>query len=78
MTDARILTMDYSSFIGRKLAFDSGAGIEIDAGHPGLFDHQDALVRWALRRGRAAIFADTGWARLGWSWHGPSTSPVPC
>ena len=26
----------------------------------GLFPHQIDLVRWALRRGRAAIFADTG------------------
>jgi len=77
MTDARILTMDYSSFIGRKLAFDSGAGIEIDAGHPGLFDHQDALVRWALRRGRAAIFADTGLGKtrmeLAWAEHIPGS-----
>jgi hypothetical protein len=26
----------------------------------GLFPHQQALVKWALRRGRCAIFADTG------------------
>jgi hypothetical protein len=27
---------------------------------PPLFKHQSALTRWALRRGRSAIFADTG------------------
>lgn len=27
---------------------------------PGMFDHQVALANWALRRGRAAVFADTG------------------
>ena len=41
--------------------------------HPSLFDHQRALTRWAARKGRAAVFADTGlgktliqveWARL--------------
>jgi len=28
--------------------------------HADMFPHQEALVTWALRRGRAAIFADTG------------------
>lgn len=41
--------------------------------HPGLFDFQAAVVRWALRRGRAAIFADTGMGKtrmqLEWARH---------
>jgi len=50
-------------------------GVEIsqDQIHPLLFDFQKDLVQWAVRKGRAAIFADTGlgktfmqleWARL--------------
>lgn len=52
--------MSYEDFIGRKLAFIGGAGIEAADLPTGLFDFQDALTRWALKRGRAAIFADTG------------------
>lgn len=54
---------DYEQLIDRKLASVPPTGIP-HAGairlHHGLFPHQSALVTWALRRGRAAIFADTG------------------
>lgn len=54
---------DYIEFISRKLTRVPPTGIPhagaIRLVH-GLFDFQDAIVRWALRRGRAAIFADTG------------------
>lgn len=52
--------MDYQSFVQSKRRR------EIPTGHtPGdlnenLFDFQHAIVSWAVRRGRAAIFADTG------------------
>lgn len=53
----------YHEFLSRKLVRVPPTGIQ-HAGAirlvDGLFDFQDALVRWALRRGRAAIFADTG------------------
>lgn len=53
-------TMDYQTFVTGKLrrAMDCGFDGEVN-GYP-LFDHQQALVRWACRKGRAAIFADTG------------------
>ena len=38
----------------------AGFSIDRDALHPSLFDFQKDIVRWALRRGRAAIFAGTG------------------
>ncbi|PYI57043.1 DEAD/DEAH box helicase [Paenibacillus flagellatus] len=52
----------YDSFINGKRASmpPSGFTIDRDALHPSLFDFQRDLVRWALRRGRAAIFAGTG------------------
>lgn len=38
----------------------SGFNVDRDSLHGSLFDFQCDLVRWALRRGRAAIFAGTG------------------
>lgn len=52
--------MSYADFVGRKLALIPSNGLCVEPADAGLFDYQQALVRWALRRGRAAIFADTG------------------
>jgi hypothetical protein len=52
---------DYESYLASKLAATVPAGFDpgvIDA--PYLKPFQRQLVAWALRRGRAAIFADTG------------------
>jgi hypothetical protein len=55
MTDA------YRQFVARKLSLVPPTGLQGEATLPaGLFPHQEDLTRWALRRGRAAIFADTG------------------
>lgn len=55
--------MSYADFISSKLSRVPPTGLSDVSAimlAPGLFDFQDAIVRWALRRGRAAIFADTG------------------
>jgi hypothetical protein len=53
--------MDYQEFVSHKLALVQPSGITSGFSIPeSLFPHQSALVAWALRRGRAAIFADTG------------------
>jgi hypothetical protein len=52
---------DYGAYVLRKLSMVPPTGIADGFSVPGsLFPHQSALVAWALRRGRAAIFADTG------------------
>lgn len=51
---------DYDAFIGRKAGAHSFTGIPGADIAAHLFHFQADLVRWALRRGRAAIFADTG------------------
>ena len=51
---------DYESFVSSKLAHVPPSGFECDKAWPFLFDFQRDLVRWALRRGRAAVFANTG------------------
>lgn len=55
--------MSYAELIARKLSSVPPTGIaDVSSAMlpSGLFPHQDALTTWALRRGRAAIFADTG------------------
>lgn len=52
--------MNYASLLHRKLATVKPSGFEPGELPASLFQHQSALVRWAIRLGRAAIFADTG------------------
>jgi hypothetical protein len=64
--DARPLVppTDYAEFVASKLAMKVPTGIAdpgpLDYPARPLFRFQDALVRWLLRRGRGAIFANTG------------------
>ena len=53
--------MSYHDYVARKLSRVPATGIADGFSVPGsLFPHQSALTAWAIRRGRAAIFADTG------------------
>uniref|UniRef100_UPI0035630B9F helicase-related protein n=1 Tax=Gemmatimonas sp. TaxID=1962908 RepID=UPI0035630B9F len=65
---------DYATFLDEKAIVNVPTGIaDVPALNPMLFDYQHAITRWALQRGRAAIFADCGlgktpmqleWARV--------------
>ena len=66
---------DYKNFIATKRIANVFHGKEISTSqvHPLLFPHQKDVVRWAVGKGRAAVFLDTGlgktfvqieWARL--------------
>lgn len=66
---------DYAEFIAKKQARVEKPGLIVSAAdiHPMLHDWQNELVRWAVRTGRAALWADTGmgktvmqleWARI--------------
>ena len=66
--------MEYKDFLKSKLIRDQSNGFEPEQEiNPILFDFQQAIVRWALRRGRAAVFADTGlgktFIQLEWARH---------
>ena len=50
----------YDEFIKRKASEDVESGFEPSELGSHLFDFQAAIVEWACKRGRAAIFADTG------------------
>lgn len=67
--------MTYADFLTAKArrVIPTGANVDRAVVHPSLFPFQSDLVAWACRRGRAAVFADTGlgktriqveWARL--------------
>lgn len=56
------IKQDYSQFIESKKFTPIISGFDIDLHElpKVLFDFQQSIVKWALKRGRAAIFADTG------------------
>jgi hypothetical protein len=56
----RDLAVDYASFLNQKAHDVPPSGFEPGPLVVPLFDWQADLVRWAIRRGRAALFADTG------------------
>lgn len=51
---------NYDDFIKRKATDDVESGFEPSQLGDHLFDFQASIVEWACKRGRAAIFADTG------------------
>lgn len=51
---------DYDQFVARKRRAELATGHKPGELNEHLFDFQHAIVSWAVRRGRAAIFADTG------------------
>ena len=54
--------MNYDEFLQGKAKSVTPSGFDIDetALNPALFDFQRAIVRWALKKGKAAMFLDTG------------------
>lgn len=66
---------DYQNFLESKLFIPPTSGIEVDEINPKLYPFQQDLTRWALRRGRAALFCDCGLGKtpmqLEWAHHVP-------
>lgn len=52
--------MNYSAFLASKRRVFMGDGVDANGLPPALYSWQAAIVRWALKKGRAAIFADCG------------------
>jgi len=68
--------VNYTEFLQRKAISDPSTGLAVVPPlNPMLFDFQRDIVNWALRRGRAAIFADCGMGKtpmqLEWAKHIP-------
>lgn len=66
--------MDYSDFLAAKrmTVKPSGFDVPLDRLNPQLFEWQRLLVRWALKKGKAAFFEDCGLGKTGqqleWAW----------
>ena len=68
--------MNYSDFLKKKSVIDVPTGLSnVPELNKMLFPHQQDMVRWALRRGRAALFADCGLGKtpmeLEWAFRQP-------
>ncbi len=50
----------YADFIARKRKAFSGNGLPTQRIPPRLFDWQSAITRWAIKKGRCALFEDCG------------------
>ena len=74
---------DYASFLASKRISHTPAGIDVsvDALHSALYGYQRAVTAWALRVGRAAIFADCGLGKtlmqLEWARHVARATRLP-
>lgn len=70
-----VSVIEYEEFIkSKQLAVaPCGFNLPIEEISADLFDFQSVIVQWALRKGRAAIFADTGLGKTGmqltWAQH---------
>lgn len=52
--------MSYEAFLRAKAPAHPDTGISVDTVHHSLFEWQAAVVKWALRKGRACLFEDCG------------------
>lgn len=54
--------MDYQEFLKakQKMIVDSGKEVDDTEINPHLFDYQHDIVKWALKKGKSAVFASTG------------------
>ena len=65
--------IEYSDFIKNKNVINESSGFDVDTSELNtvMFDFQKDIVRWALKKGRSAIFADCGMGKtlmqLEWS-----------
>lgn len=57
--------MKYEDFLKSKTLIAEDAGFDCSAVNAKLFQFQREIVRWALKKGRAAIFADCGLGKTG-------------
>lgn len=62
MDNRKLLHEQYEKFIANKIEVFKSVGFEIEKEklNENLFEFQKDIVRWALKKGRAAIFAGCG------------------
>jgi len=67
------MVKNYENFILTKLDYGKTEGLKKIDIKDKLFDFQKSIVKWASKKGRAAIFADTGlgktFMQVNWAWN---------
>ena len=65
--------MDYNAFLATKLSYAASVGLPVRTLPERLFPFQHQVTRWAIERGRAAVWLDTGLGKtcvqLTWAQH---------
>lgn len=67
--------MGYTDFLAKKKFIQETSGFDVPLSelNEKLFDFQKVIVKWALKRGKAAVFADTGlgktFMQIEWAWN---------
>ena len=51
---------DYKEFLSKKMDYGKTEGFEMEVCNKMLFEFQKSIVKWSCKKGRAAVFADTG------------------
>ena len=73
MPDWRVIQGNYARFLESKRHLPEATGFDVDEFSPILYEWQQKIVHWALRRGRAALFEDCGlgktYQQLEWARH---------
>lgn len=60
ITEMRGEGMNYDEFLRSKERIHKPSGFECEPNNENLFDFQRDIVKWALRKGKSALFLDTG------------------
>ena len=53
------MNKSYLEFLRSKQNVATDAGFEVDDLNPKLYEYEHDIVRWALKKGKSAIFAGT-------------------
>lgn len=51
---------EYQDFLASKRPIHHATGFRVDDLNPALYPHSRAVTRWAINKGRAAVFGGTG------------------
>ena len=57
---AKRVSKSYLEFLKSKQNVATDAGFEVDDLNPKLYEYEHDIVRWALKKGKSAIFAECG------------------
>lgn len=58
--ERKLIRYEYEDFLASKRKIHHANGFRVDDLNPALYPHSRAVTRWAINKGRAAVFGGTG------------------